>query len=452
MNIFNENIIDYIDNYETQICDIRERGSIFTKSKTINKMLKLLPKSVWKNPNLKWLDTGSGIGSFFVIVFFKLMKHLPITNEEKKRKHILENMLYFVELDKKYIEILKDIFCSEKYKLNIFNGTFVYLHTLQENINNFNENIFNVKFNIILGNPPYQKINMKDPSKLSSKPLYPFFVENSLDHLEKDGYLLYIHPVSWRRKSKEIKILNKVLSKKLLYIYTNNNFTDFGISAPFINYYLLQNKPYDDEYLTKYETVFNDKMYKGEIHLNKDLEFIPVFLSNETMNILSKVMNKSGEKFDISHEAKFTTQKKNISKEKTEKFRYLNYHTYSKKNGPIYRYSDKIHPCSDKLKIILTFKGGYECLNPFIDEGNMGITVEAMRLLVNNSNKDLLLEFFESDLLKFLLMITTYNYGANQKNEFYIMNTFTKPDNSEFYNFYNLNNNDIEFINDNLIC
>ena len=108
--------------------------------------------------------------------------------------------------------------------------------------------------------------------------------------------MLYIHPVSWRRKSNNsLIILNKVLSKKLLYIYTNNNFTDFGISAPFINYYLLQNKPYDDEYLTKYETVFNDKMYKGEIHLNKDLEFIPVFLSNETMNILSKVMNKSGE-------------------------------------------------------------------------------------------------------------------------------------------------------------
>ena len=100
----------------------------------------------------------------------------------------------------------------------------------------------------------------------------------------------------------------------------------------------------------------------------------------------------------------------------------------------------------------MTFKGGYECLNPFIDEGKMGITVEAMRLLVNNDNKDLLLDFFKSDLLKFLLMITTYNYGANQKNEFYIMNTFTKPDNSDFYNFYNLNNNDITFINDNLIC
>ena len=42
------------------------------------------------------------------------MKHLPITNEEKKRKHILENMLYFVELDKKYIEILNHHFLFRK--------------------------------------------------------------------------------------------------------------------------------------------------------------------------------------------------------------------------------------------------------------------------------------------------------------------------------------------------
>ena len=105
---------------------------------------------------------------------------------------------------------------------------------------------------------------MKDPSKLSSKPLRPFFVETCFRSFRKRWVFVIYSPWSWRRKSKEIKILNKVLSKKLLYIYTNNNFTDFGISAPFINYYLLQNKPYDDEYLTKYETVFNDKMYKGK--------------------------------------------------------------------------------------------------------------------------------------------------------------------------------------------
>ena len=85
-------------------------------------------------------------------------------------------MLYFVELNENYITILKQIFCSDKYKLNIFCGSFVYLHTLDESINTFNKDIFNTKFNIILGNPPYQKINSKDPSKLASKPLYPFLL------------------------------------------------------------------------------------------------------------------------------------------------------------------------------------------------------------------------------------------------------------------------------------
>ena len=53
-------------------------------------------------------------------------------------------------------------------------------------------------------------------------------------------------------------------------------------------------------------------------------------------------MNKSGEKFDINLMRNLLLKRKNVSKEKTEKFRYLNYHTYSKKNGAIYRYSDKI--------------------------------------------------------------------------------------------------------------
>lgn len=48
-------------------------------------------------------------------------------------------------------------------------------------------------------------------------------------------------------------------------------------------------------------------------------------------------------------------------------------------------------------------------------------------------------------------MSTTYNYGANQKNEFYIMNTFTKPTISDFYKFYELNEKEINFINENII-
>ena len=69
MNIYDKNIIEYINNYKTEINDIKERGSVFTKSNLIDKMINLLPKSVWKDPNLKWLDPGSGIGNYMVIVF-----------------------------------------------------------------------------------------------------------------------------------------------------------------------------------------------------------------------------------------------------------------------------------------------------------------------------------------------------------------------------------------------
>ena len=103
MNIFNDQIINYIDNYKTDIKDKKKRGSVFTNSLIIYDMVNLLPCNVWTNVNLKWLDAGSGIGNYMVIVFLKLYENIPIKNKEKRIKHILENMLYFVELDEKYI-------------------------------------------------------------------------------------------------------------------------------------------------------------------------------------------------------------------------------------------------------------------------------------------------------------------------------------------------------------
>ena len=94
----------------------------------------------------------------------------------------------------------------------------------------------------------------------------------------------------------------------------------------------------------------------------------------------------------------------------------------------------------------MNFKGGYNYIDPFIDNGTMGITDSSMRLYVNDNNKDNLLHFFKSDLLKFLLMITTYNYGSNQKNEFHIINTFTIPNKKDYYDFYGINNIEKKFI------
>ena len=35
-----------------------------------------IPKDVWKDPNLKWLDFANGIGNFPVIAYYKLFDSL----------------------------------------------------------------------------------------------------------------------------------------------------------------------------------------------------------------------------------------------------------------------------------------------------------------------------------------------------------------------------------------
>ena len=87
------------DNLKPKKVEKKERGEVFTPMTLVNEMLDTLPKEVWKNPNLKWLDPAAGMGNFPVAVYMRLMDGLKdvIKDEEKRRDHILENMLYIVE-------------------------------------------------------------------------------------------------------------------------------------------------------------------------------------------------------------------------------------------------------------------------------------------------------------------------------------------------------------------
>jgi type I restriction-modification system DNA methylase subunit len=104
-----------------------ERGEVFTPLSIVNDMLDKLPEEVWINPNLRWLDPSVGIGNFMALVYERLMIGLMnvITNRKKRQKHILENMLYMVEISPESIAILKTIFCDSQYKLNIFEGSYI---------------------------------------------------------------------------------------------------------------------------------------------------------------------------------------------------------------------------------------------------------------------------------------------------------------------------------------
>ena len=80
----------------------KENGEVFTPLSLVNEMLDKLDeayikehgKSIFTEPSFKWLDPAVGIGNFPIIVYQRFMKGLKIPNEEERRKHILEHMIY----------------------------------------------------------------------------------------------------------------------------------------------------------------------------------------------------------------------------------------------------------------------------------------------------------------------------------------------------------------------
>ena len=78
-------------------------GEVFTPMNLVNEMLDKLPTDVWTNKKLKWFDPACGMGNFPIAVYMRLMDGLKekIKDENKRKKHILENMLYMSELNSK---------------------------------------------------------------------------------------------------------------------------------------------------------------------------------------------------------------------------------------------------------------------------------------------------------------------------------------------------------------
>ena len=188
----------------------KQFGEVFTPIKIVNEMLDKLPSEVWFDKNLKWLDPANGIGNFPIIIYLRLMESLKdeIINEKERKKHILENMIYMCELNKKNVFISKYIFdINNEYKLNLYEGDSLKLDYNKE---------FNVKkFDIIIGNPPYNE----ELTKIGAKPLYNKFIEYNLN---KCKMLSFIVPSRWFSGGKGLDKFREMMLNRTDIVYINH--------------------------------------------------------------------------------------------------------------------------------------------------------------------------------------------------------------------------------------
>jgi hypothetical protein len=173
-------------------------GEVFTPVSIVDQMLALLPGSVWSNPKLTWLDPACGIGNFPLKVLYGgagysgllqgLAKAIP--NRVRRIQHILKKMLFSYDINAANTRMLKETLACLG-PANVVTADFLDIDKSK-------------RFDIILGNPPY---NAGGTKLEGEKRLHIRFTEVALQLLNPDGYLLYICPPNWREAGSEMNLL-----------------------------------------------------------------------------------------------------------------------------------------------------------------------------------------------------------------------------------------------------
>jgi len=191
-------------------------GEVFTSIELIEELFDHLPPHVWENPDLKWLDPAAGKGNFASLAYIRLMKGLEnVIKDPKKRKaHILDNMLYMVELNPSNAHNLRRFF-GKKSMISCAN----FLDQKEKWVRDLGESTFDV----IMGNPPFQTSKTgKYGGSAGNRTLWNKFLDMIFRKgvLKPFGHLAFITPANWRRPESPLyDMMTKENTLKYLHIY-----------------------------------------------------------------------------------------------------------------------------------------------------------------------------------------------------------------------------------------
>ena len=310
-----EKTLEYYDKLNNDESHYNSNDDVCTPMNCVKIMIDYLPDDLWNKKNLKILEPCAGNGNFGAYCKFK-------TN--------IDN-IWFNELNIKRFENCKKLLKPK----NIRHDDFFNL-----------DNEWANDFDLIVANPPYSGGGNKNQS-LSNK-----FIEKSIDMLKDGGFLCYVTPNNWMTYNSNNTTLKKLLNEGSFLVIDNDvkkYFSGIGSSFTII---IWQKSVFDNKTLVI--NSFLKKDIQENVSIPNNLKFIPLYISQTVINIISKVVGDTRNTFDYRCDLHNFTQKDLLSDNQDEIFKYRTIHTMRKT-----RYAKKKQDIYDKWIIIVPLSTYY---------------------------------------------------------------------------------------------
>ena len=433
IDINHTNLVEKFPEYVKYDVELKDKyGEVHTPYVFLSKMLSSIPVEIAKNKNSKWLDAGAGRGNFsfcLFIILFNLLKDV-IDDPDERKHHIINNMIYMVEINENNILHLREKFGE---KANIYHEDYLQWTT-------------DLQFDFIIGNPPYNSGGVKKvptntviDKKEDGKTIWPDFLRRNISLLKEGGMMNVVVPSIWMKPDKA-GMYELLLKYKIEKLHAWNasavmKIFNYQVQTPLCNFLLIKS-----ENQGKIELYDNQKKEYVDFKLKENIPIPLCFAS--IVNKFLVLREKYGKlKINKSNMPQKGTVLKDIFS-LTHPFQNVHTTTINKvTNKPQlqFKYSDDEQPFYGEPKIIMAHKMyGF----PYIDkEGVYGISSRDNYIIKNKSIKtlELIKEFLSTTLILFLFETTRYRMRYLEKYVFEYIPDFSKiPEAIEMYNNENI--------------
>ena len=366
-------------------------GEVYTPEYIVKSMVDKIPDEVWNNKNIKVLDFACGCGIFAFFIYKKLIQYFD-------HDYVMNNVLYFNDVQEKNINKIKYIFNNPK---NIYQGDFLEWKS-------------DIKFDVIIGNPPFQAHEHK---KSNGNAIWHKFVDKLLILLKYNRYLSLIHPPGWRKpatsRCKYTHLYKELTQKRqmmYLEIYEINEGKNIFNCETRFDIYLVENvKPYK-----------NTSIIDGKNHIHKINLLKWPFIPNHSFKLISNLLKCDGEQIKILHNNQCDPRNDIISDICDDKYKYPVIHSIVS-DGVKYKYSSVNNVSYFGVSKVIWNEVCFQ--RPFLDEnGIYGLSPSCIGIEIKNiEHGEKIMKCFKGKKIKLLMDSLVY---SSYRHEFRIFNYF----------------------------